>query len=520
MRKKSTIISKTAQIGSFTLLSRCLGIIREMLLVRFIGADALSDAFFTAYKIPNSLRKVFAEGALSAAFVPTLVQMIKQKGKEHVYGLLTLAFFVFEGMVALLCAFVMCNAHTVIAIIAPGFSVEQTIAAVSMVSILMPFIFFISISALFAGALHAVGKFTIPAIAPALLNVVIITGLSVCLWLQLSVYWLCWTILFGGALICALHVYAYLRAGFAFTKIKKEDVTAFMPVMKKFLLCLPSVSVLELSLFIDTSFASLLEEGSISLLYYANRFMGIPLGIFSVALATVLLPHFSRVKLRAPKRLHFYLLESAKLIFWVTIPIALIMGYFAEDIFYTIFLSEKFSIEQVVSAAHILRAFLCGLFFFSLNKILLSIYYALDNTWIPAVIAAIAGIVNIVCDYYFIDYFQAFGLALATSISGIVQTMLFIVILHQYFHFRIFIKHFFDFFVRYLFQLLCCTSLFMLIYKTIEHSIINFTSTWLFYILLHTVVLWLWVGPLVLAFFIVLFTTKNIIGLRLHFLER
>ena len=195
------------------------------------------------------------------------------------------------------------------------------------------------------------------------------------------------------------------------------------------------------------------------------------------------------------------------------------MGYFAEDIFYTIFLSKKFTIDQVATAAHILRAFLIGLSFFSFNKIVLNMYYALNNTWIPAVIAAVAALVNVVCDYYFITHFQAFGLALATSISGMVQSSLFVAILYYWFGFTLYGRHFFIFLVRYLVQLSCCMTLFILIYKVIVHSVYAYTSPWMQHIILHTVVLWMWIGPLVFGFFALLFLTKDKARLKLHFLD-
>ena len=155
--------------------------------------------------------------------------------------------------------------------------------------------------------------------------------------------------------------------------------------MGKFLLCLPSVSLMEIALFIDTSFASLLAPGSISLIFYANRFVGIPLGVFAVDFLLFYFPIFHACIFN-PKRLHFYLLESTKFIFWITIPVALLMAFFSEEIFSTIFLSKKFTLTQVQEAGTILRAFLLGLFFFSLNKILLNIFYAMHAAWIPALL--------------------------------------------------------------------------------------------------------------------------------------
>ena len=232
----------------------------------------------------------------------------------------------------------------------------------------MPFILFISSSALLTSSLHATHHFFIPAIAQIVMNLISILGLCICLFFNLPVTYLCWFTLGTGLVHFILHIYAYFKCHFYFGNILRTDFYPFMRVIGKFLLCLPSVSLMEITLYIDTRFASHLKPGSISLFFYANRFVGIPLGVFAVAFSTILLPHFSRVNTRNPKRLHFYLLESAKFILWITMPVTFLMAFFSEEIFSTIFLSDKFTYSQVQEASIILLAFLTGLFFFSLNK--------------------------------------------------------------------------------------------------------------------------------------------------------
>lgn len=513
------ILTKTIQVGASTLLSRLFGIAREVLMIRYLGASGLSDAFLTAYKIPNSLRKIFAEGALSAAFIPTVTSTIKQKNKHSIAGLMTLGFLFFEGTVLVLCALIMSNAATILQLIAPGFSPEQIAQAIPMVHILMPLIFFISSSALLAGALQAVNHFFIPAIAPIILNIVFIIGIIVCLLCDLPVTNLCWFILFGGAIHCAAHVITYLKLQFTVATPNKQDLVLFGRIIGTFFLCLPSISLMEIALFIDTSFASLLAPGSISLLFYANRFVGIPLGVFAVAFSTILLPHFSRVHTYSPTRLHYYLLESAKLILWVTTPVALLMGFFSHDIFATIFLSKKFSLMQVHEAGNILIAFLFGLFSFSLNKIILNIFYSMHAAWIPALIALIATCINILLNILFIERFQTIGLALATTLSSIIQTILFVVILHKKYHFRLYSKQFFSFAMRYTAQLILCSILFVSSYFTITHLIPLLLPSSLATFFLIKIGLWLWVGPLAGLFFIMMWYSKTYFGIKLHFLD-
>jgi putative peptidoglycan lipid II flippase len=519
MFTQKNIIAKTVQIGCSTLASRLFGIVREILMIKYIGASGLSDAFLTAYKIPNSLRKIFAEGALSAAFVPTITQNIKHKGTHAIAGLMTLGFIFFEGIVVVICSLVMIYPHSIIQFIAPGFTPEQIMQSIPMIRILMPLIFFISSSALLAAALQAVGHFTVPAIAPIIVNAVFVGGIFVCLKGNFAVTTLCWFVLLGCIIHFLIHLIMYRRLNLPLHLPSKHDYGVFARVLSTFFLCLPSISLMEIALFIDTSFASLLKPGSISLLFYANRFVGIPLGIFAVAFSTILLPHFARVSSYSPKRLHFYLLESAKFIFWVIAPVALLMGFFSRDIFYTIFLSKKFTLEQVNESGTILVGFLYGLYSFSLNKILLTLFYSLHAAWIPAVIALIATTINILLNTFFITIFQAVGLAYATTISSTIQTLLFITILHKKYKFTLYVKQFTSFLVRYCIQLTVFSGLFVTTYYCILRMIQTKLSENVAHFLLFNIGLWFWIAPLSGLFFIVLWYTRKHFGLKLYFLE-
>lgn len=513
------IIKKTIEVGGSTLLSRFFGIVREVLMVKYLGVSGLSDAFLTAYKIPNSLRKIFAEGALSAAFIPTVVSTIKNDSQKSISGLMSLSFLVFEGLVLAICAFIMIYAHQILHFIAPGFTEQQLAAAVPMLHILMPFILFISSSALLGGALHAVGHFFIPAIAPVIINIIVIIGICISIACNLPVTYLCWCIVLAGLVHFILHLLTYFRYHFFFGTITRKDISVFTKVMWKFLLCLPGISLMEIALFIDTSFASLLAPGSISLIFYANRFVGIPLGVFAVAFSTILLPHFSRIHISNPKRLHFYVLESTKFIFWVTIPIAFLMTFFAEEIFSTIFLSKKFTLVQVQEAGAILRAFVAGLFFFSLNKILLNIFYAMHAAWITALIALCATIINIILNMLFIHQFQAVGLAIATTISSMIQTILFLIVLHKKYNFRLYLIPFLNFMLQYSAQLLIFGYAFSACYYSTIKIIKSLFPPILSLFFTAQIGLWLWVGPLSLFFLGLLYTSRSLCNIQLHFLK-
>ena len=518
---KKSIIKKTAEVGGTTLLSRAFGLLREVLRARYLGTNAMADAFFVAFMIPNSLRKIFAEGALTAAFVPTIVTIVKNDDRKEANALMTAAFLVFEGLLALLCIVMFFNAEFVIKLVASGFSPEKVLMTAKLFKILCTFIIFVSSSALLAGALQAVNHFLIPAFGPVLLNIIFIIAISACLWFDWPVEYLCYAILFAGIANFILHLVAYFRYGFGFNHITPMAKKQLKNLFTKFLPVMFSMSVMEINLFIDTSFSSYLPDGSVSIINYANRFMGIPLGVFAVAFSTILLPHFARVRIQEPEKLSFNLFEAAKLVMWVTVPVTIFMMFFSEQIFTTLFLSSKFPMEKILVAKWVLVAFLSGLFCFSLNKILLNIYYVLHDTFTPMAISIVATLLNLFLNRMLVFWLKAPGLAVATSISGLLQMILFIYFLHSMYQFDFHVKQAVRFLVRFMLQTAVMFGLFGLAYLILKYlilfSLVAFPKTQDF--LVCQFGLWLWVGPLFLAMMFGFLKTRDHFGVELHFLD-
>ena len=540
---KKSILQKTAAVGSSTLLSRVFGIVREVLMVHYLGAGVVSDAFLTAFKIPNALRKIFAEGALSAAYVPTFVHMIKRGDKREIDGVMSLSMLIIQGLLAALCFLMVWKADFVMRLIAPGWyeagevahswmgipmpaawlglgqPLEQVAYAIPFLRILMCIIIFISSSWLLASALQAVNHFFIPSFSPVILNIIFIFGLAsgIAWGIPVSSPWLSSMIVLGTLVQFLLHLYIYFKLGFRFGSISAKSWHYFGEIFSKFFPVMLCMSAMEMGNFIDTSFASYLPKGSVSLIYYANRFVGIPLGVFATAFATILLPHFSHISTYAPRRLSFYILETMKFVAWVTIPVALMMSFFADKIFLTLF-SDKLTMMQVHEAASILSAFVLGLFFASSNKILLNIYYALRNTKVPAIISAITIVSNIIFNKLLIGSLQATGLALATTLSWSLQTLMFVLCLHYLFDVKVYFAAFANFFARYAAQLAAFGSLFFGIYKAIEWAIEYYLASYANH-LLQGIEFWLWVGPLCLAFFLLTWYTRRLFGLRIYVLD-
>ena len=517
---KKIIVQKTLQVASATLLSRVFGIIREFLMVSYLGAGATSDAFIAAFRVPNALRKIFAEGALSATFIPSLIKTTRTQGQTAADRLMTLGILIFEGTLLMVCIGAMLKAEAIIRFVAPGFLPEQIQDAVPFLRLLMPFIIFISSSALLAGALQSVGKFLVPAYAPVMLNIVLIGGLLLCIAGKLPIFYLCLTILVGGCITLLLHLIAYLRSNFALRgSINHATLTTFWSILVRFIPCSISMSITEISGFIDCRFGSYLAVGTLSLVNYANRFLGIPVGVFGVAFSTILLPHFARVSTYAPRRMSFYLLEASKLIFWVMLPAACMMAFFADKFFLTIFVpTGKFTLEQASEAGAILSAYLIGLSSIALNKIILNIYYSLHSVWIPFWISVMVTFINIGANIMLIGPFGAMGLALATSLSVIVQSILLMILLRYYFGLRLYIQVFMQFFMRYCMQLVCVLAPLFVIYQWLYRTIATYHGTIpLFF--LERIGFWLWVGPLCCSGLLILFATRRLFGINLYFID-
>ena len=515
---RRSLLKKTLQVGSSTMVSRVLGFVREMLQVRYLGVGAAADAFITAFRIPNSLRKMFAEGALSAAFVPAIVGITKDQGQLAASRLLSRVFWMVESGVLIACVLLAWNAHLVIHFIVPGFSAEQIAYAIPFLRILIFFIFFISISALASGALQAVHNFFVPAFGQVILNSVIIVGLIACLYGGWAFTAYAWIIIAGGAIQAGLSVYAYLKQGFVFARADDAAKAHARNVLYKFLPCLVSAGAVEISLFIDAQCASYLHTGSIALFTYAYGFMRMPLGVFVVAFSTITLSHFARVGAYAPKRLSYFLFEACKFFFWVLVPVVFLMSFFAEDIFRTLYLSDNFSYAHVLQAKNVLIILMQGLFFHSINKILLNMCYALHETHIPSIIAIACTALNTLLNFVLMRYMQLAGIAVATTVAAVVQTLLLVWVLYAKFHFKLYVRQFGYFVARaVLQQVMVGTVLIGTVYgikQLLQHS----TYTWA-YLFVDTIGFWVWVGPLCGIAALFLWYTRHFFNVHLYFLD-
>jgi putative peptidoglycan lipid II flippase len=422
------LVKSTSLVGSMTLISRILGFVRDMLVAQVFGASAGYDAFLVAFKLPNFFRGLLAEGAFAQAFVPLLAEYRDQKSHaetQHylnaVAGSLALILFIFT-------VFAILFAPVFVKIFAPGFEAggERFELATEMLRITFPYLFFIALVAFAGGILNTYGRFAVPAVTPTLLNIALI--LSVVLLASRMadpIKALAWGVLLGGVLQFLFQIPFLLRMGM----LPKPSLGFKDPGVRKLLrLIVPLVygaSIVQINLVITTMFASFLVVGSVSWLYYAERLMQFPLGVFGVALATVVLPYLAKEHSRKDNKTYGQIFDWAiKTGLLIAIPAAVALYMLATPMLTTLFQYREFSEFDVLQSARALKMFSFGLLSFIMIKVLAAACYARQDMRGPVKIATISLFVSVAMNAILIQYMQHAGLALSTSISATVTMVL------------------------------------------------------------------------------------------------
>jgi putative peptidoglycan lipid II flippase len=512
---RKSILKKTFQVGVLTMMSKMLGVVREILQANFFGVGVVSDAFIMAFKIPNLFRNVFAEGALNASFVPIFIKVFK-RNRSDANNLTGTTLFFSQGVILIFYLFVFFNTRFVVKLIAPGFSQDQMGNTIMFLRILFPYLFLVSATALFGGALNSVNHFFSTAISPAVWNVFYISSLLLALFFKLNPTFVCAGILFGGVMQLLLNLVLYWRYNFRVGIIGKTSLGDFGDILVRFFPCIMGVSIVEINFFVSSIIASLLPEGSVSLLHYSNRFMSIPVGVFAVAFSNILLPHFSRVVLYAPKRLSFYILEVSKLVTWVTIPSMCFLMFASKNIFFMM-LSSKGTPEQILQAKWILIIYSSGLLFFCMNKVLLNIFYSFKDTRSTMVISGVSAVVNIICDLLLVFFYGIYGITFAAVISGFVMTSMALFYLRKKHGICFYACNYLTFLLYYILQLsLTCFVLFLAYYVIVYY----FISESMMRSYLYGVSFWFIICPLFVLIFAGLFFTRSLFGIKSYFLGK
>jgi len=420
-------------IGAFTLASRILGFVRDMVIAWFFGAGLLSDAFFVAFRLPNLFRRLFGEGSLTIAFIPVFSEHISKYGKEEAFQMAKSAVRMLSVILVIITIIGIIAAPGIVALIAPGFTGAKFSTTVLLTRIMFPYIFFICLVALSMGILNVLGHFAAPALAPVLLNLAMIAAvLFISPNLPDPIIGLAIGVIIGGILQLLLQLPFLIQKGFYFWQ--KADF--YHPGLKKIgRLMLPAVfgaAVYQINILIGTLLASFLAEGSVSYLYYADRLVQFPLGLFAISMSVAILPSLSRqAESRDMRALADTFAYAVKLIFFITIPAMTGLIVLRHPIVALLF--ERGAFDPISSAltADALLYFSIGLWAFSAVRIVVTTFYALQDTKTPVKMAVISVFANIVLSLILMGPLAHAGLALAASLASMLNFILLILALRK-----------------------------------------------------------------------------------------
>jgi putative peptidoglycan lipid II flippase len=420
--KPPGLLRSSGLVGMMTMLSRVLGLVRDMVIARYFGAGAGADAFFVAFKIPNFLRRLFAEGAFAQAFVPVLSSYRQKESITEVRRLVNAVSGVL-GMVVLGVTIVaVLGSPLLTAVFAPGFVGDEVKfgLASDMLRITFPYLFLISLTAFSGSILNSYDRFAVPAFTPVLLNLSMI-GAAVFLspLMETPIIALAWGVFIAGALQLFFQLPFLMQLGLMprpRVDYRHEGVRKIMTLM---LPALFGVSVSQINLLLDTVLASFLQTGSVSWLYYSDRLSELPLGVFGIAIGTVILPSLSRKHADASGDQFAATLDWAvRAVLLIGLPAALALALLAEPLIATLFYYGEVTSRDVMMSGQALKAYSAGLLAFMLIKVLAPGYFARQDTRTPVKIGIIAMVANMAFNLALVFPLAHAGLALATSLSA------------------------------------------------------------------------------------------------------
>ena len=415
-----------ATVSSLTMVSRVLGYVRDFFIARIFGAGLLTDAFFVAFKIPNLLRRLFAEGAFSQAFVPILAEHKNRSGdtKSLIDSIATVLFLA----LVLAAALGVAAAPLIVYVTAPGFAAEPDKFAltVTLLRITFPYIVFISLVALAAGILNTWNRFSVPAITPALLNVAFIVGAAFFAGhFDPPVLVLAWAVFAGGLLQLAFQIPFLMKMKL----MPRWRLDFSHPGLRRVLLLMApaafGVSVSQISLLLNQIFASFLPTGSVSWLYYADRLMELPAGVLGVAVGTILLPSLSKYHAAANTAEYSRLLDwGLRITVLLAVPAAVALAVLALPLIAMLFQYGRFAAEDAWMTRQALVAYSVGLVGMILVKILAPGFYARQNVATPVKIGLVTLVATQLMNLALIGPLRHAGLALAIGLGACLNAAL------------------------------------------------------------------------------------------------
>jgi putative peptidoglycan lipid II flippase len=427
-----TLLRSTYVVGGSTLLSRVLGFVRDMVFAAFFGAGAGMDVFVISFQIPNFLRRLFAEGAFSQAFVPVLSEYQARRSPEEVKDLIDRTAGRLTGVLFAVTLVGVVGAPLLILVFSSGFKAdpEKYALAVEMLRITFPYLFFISLTAFAGAVLNTHGRFGVPAVTPVILNLCLIAGV---VWVEpmlgQSGLGVAWAVFIAGVAQLAFQVPFLAREGLLPRLRWGAPHEGVRRILRLMMPALFGSSVAQLNMLVDRHIASYLQTGSMSWLWYSDRLMEFPLGVFAIALATVILPGLSRRHSeRAPQAFSDTIDWSMRLTCVIVIPAGVAMFVLAGPILATLFQHGEFKAYDTRMTTYSLGVYALGLFGFTLVKVLAPAYFARQDTRTPVRVGVIAMVANIVLNLIIVVPMVKFGfvaphmgLVIATGLAAFIN---------------------------------------------------------------------------------------------------
>lgn len=429
-------VAKAAGIvGAATMVSRVFGLVRDMVIAAFFGANWMTDAFWVAFRIPNMMRRLLGEGSLTVSFVPVFTEYLQKKSKEEALELAANAFTILSVILVAVSVLGILLSPLIVGLIAPGFISDpgQFALAVFLNRLMFPYIFFIALVALCMGILNSFQHFTAPALSPVMLNIAMIaSALTLHSVFAQPITALAVGVLIGGVLQLAMQ-WPFLRK---FGVRLKFRFNLQHPGVKQIgVLMLPAIlgaGVGTINVFVGTILASLLPGGSVTYLFYADRIMELPLGIFAIAIGTAVLPSFSRhVAAGDMEQLKSGISFSLRLMLFLTIPAMVALMALNLPIISVLFQRGAFDERAATLTGQALFCYALGLWAYSVLRVFVSSFYALQDSKWPLKAAIITLIVNIVVSLALMYPLKHNGIALAGSISATVNVLVLAFVLRR-----------------------------------------------------------------------------------------
>lgn len=430
----NSLFRSISLVSSATLISRVVGFVRDILWASLFGADAGFDAFLVAFKIPNFMRRLFAEGAFSQAFVPVLSEHYANKSSEKTLIFIDKIFSLLSLVLLCVVIFAYFTAPYIITIFAPGYldNMPQFNLTVTMLRITFPYLLFISIVALLGAVYNCRDRFFLPSLCPVILNISTISIAIYGIFYGHSFIHLSWAVVAAGFLQMSLLFWGMFKwQRLPRFTLRFNDIGVFK-VVKLMSAALFGVSVSQISFMIETFLASFLPAGSMSWLYYSERLVNLPIGLFAIAISTVVLPSLSSHYASSNMgEFRSKLSWSLRLMLILALPASVGLFLLAKPILITLFLRGKFSFIDITNTSNSLQCLSLGLPAFMLVKVLVASFYARQDIKTPVKIAFYSLLVDVILSVSLLNTYAHVGLSFAVSAAAWVNALSLLYVLVQ-----------------------------------------------------------------------------------------